>query len=332
MTATRISRAWPARSSRAAAAWPVASRSPYWRAYQPSQSPERAARHHASFARYQSTVAARPSSNEVRRPPAERRQLRRRPSRSAGRGPGRSSTCGRATTACRAGRGAAHDLAVGPLGRARRRCRSRRSRRGAARSRSPPAWSDDVQPVAALQPVAVQRQRLVVDRVGDEQRDELLGVVVRPVRVRAAGDDRVDAVGRRRSSGRAARRPPWPPRTASAARAASSSRGVALVDRAVDLVGRDLEEARRRLGAPARGTASSRTWTPITPVRRNASGSRIERSTCDSAAKLTTASDVGDERPDDRPDRRCRRATKREPGGHARGRRGPARGSPRLPA
>ena len=29
----------------------------------------------------------------------------------------------------------------------------------------------------------------------------------------------------------------------------------------------------------------------MTPVRRNASGSRIERSTCDSAAKLTTASD-----------------------------------------
>ena len=31
-------------------------------------------------------------------------------------------------------------------------------------------------------------------------------------------------------------------------------------------------------------------WTPITPVTRNASGSRMERSTCDSAAKLSTAS------------------------------------------
>ena len=37
----------------------------------------------------------------------------------------------------------------------------------------------------------------------------------------------------------------------------------------------------------------------MTPVRRNASGSRIERSTCDSAAKLTTASALADERLDD---------------------------------
>ena len=44
-----------------------------------------------------------------------------------------------------------------------------------------------VQPVPALQAVAVHRQRLVVDGVGDEQRDELLRVLVRAVRVRAAG-------------------------------------------------------------------------------------------------------------------------------------------------
>ena len=42
-------------------------------------------------------------------------------------------------------------------------------------------------------------------------------------------------------------------------------------------------------GRPRRH-ASSRTWTPITPVVRKASGSRMERSTCDSAAKLRTAS------------------------------------------
>ena len=60
----------------AGAAWPVASRCPYWRAYQPSQSPDRAARHHASFAWYQATVEARPSSKRRRRAPAERRELR----------------------------------------------------------------------------------------------------------------------------------------------------------------------------------------------------------------------------------------------------------------
>ena len=53
----------------------------------------------------------------------------------------------------------------------------------------------DVQPLAPLEAVAVQRQGSVVERVGHEQRDELLGMVVRPVRVRAAGHDRVDAVG-----------------------------------------------------------------------------------------------------------------------------------------
>jgi len=40
-----------------------------------------------------------------------------------------------------------------------------------------------------------RRQRLVVDRVRDEERDELLGVLVRAVRVRAASDDRVDTMG-----------------------------------------------------------------------------------------------------------------------------------------
>jgi hypothetical protein len=52
----------------AEAAWLVAKRWAYCRSYQPSQSPDRAARHHASFVRNQSTVAASPSSNEVRGP------------------------------------------------------------------------------------------------------------------------------------------------------------------------------------------------------------------------------------------------------------------------
>ena len=112
----------------------------YWRAYQPSQSPERAARHHASLARYQSTVAARPSSNAGRGRPAERGELRavhrvapvvagtildlrdERP-RLAEQRRGGASTSSRFVR----------------LGRARRRCRSRRSRRGAGRGRSPAA-------------------------------------------------------------------------------------------------------------------------------------------------------------------------------------------------
>ena len=52
-----------------------------------------------------------------------------------------------------------------------------------------------VQPVARLAPVAVERQRLSVERVRDEERDDLLRVLVRPVGVRAAGDRGVDAVG-----------------------------------------------------------------------------------------------------------------------------------------
>ena len=53
----------------------------------------------------------------------------------------------------------------------------------------------------------------------------------------------------------------------------------------------------------------------MTPVARNASGSRIERSTCDSAAKLTHGVRVVDERPDDRRIGDVA-ADEGEPGGH----------------
>ena len=52
----------------------------------------------------------------------------------------------------------------------------------------------DVQPVTALLAVAIQRQRLIVERVGDEQRNQLLGMLTRAVRVGAAGDHDVHAV------------------------------------------------------------------------------------------------------------------------------------------
>ena len=233
----------------AAAVVPVASRCPYWRAYQPSQSPERAARHHASFARYQSIVAARPSSNVVARLPAEARQLRavhrvapvvarpvldlhdQRP---------------RLAEVVEEER---DDVAVGPfrrpgdvVGLARLAVTQDVVDRGGV--------VGDVQPFATLQAVAVERQRAVVEGVRDEQRDQLLGMVVRPVRVRAAGHDGVDAMGDdvapdEQLAGRLGRRVrrAWRERRVLA--------GVALVDRAVDLVGRDLQEAR-----PARGRAA----------------------------------------------------------------------------
>ncbi len=48
----------------------------------------------------------------------------------------------------------------------------------------------DVEVVANRTAVTVDRQGPIVDRVGDEERDDLLGVLIRTVGVRAAGDDR----------------------------------------------------------------------------------------------------------------------------------------------
>ena len=109
----------------------------------------------------------------------------------------------------------------------------------------------DVQPVAPLQPVPVQRQRPIVDGVRDEQRDELLRVVVRAVRVRAPGDDRVQAVGHdvapdQQLAGRLGRR------VGRARRERIAFAGFAGVHRAVDLVGGDLQEARLTGRRPAR--------------------------------------------------------------------------------
>ena len=52
-----------------------------------------------------------------------------------------------------------------------------------------------VDPVAHLQAVAVDRQRVAVERVEDHQRDQLLRVLVRAVVVRAAADQRLEPVG-----------------------------------------------------------------------------------------------------------------------------------------
>ncbi len=101
----------------------------------------------------------------------------------------------------------------------------------------------DVDPIAHLPTVAVKRERLVGERVGDEERDQLLGKLVGPVVVRAARDEGGEAVrmvGRAHEeiSGRLARR----------VGAVRRERGL-LAERAgrtetaVDLVGRDLHES-----------------------------------------------------------------------------------------
>ena len=90
--------------------------------------------------------------------------------------------------------------------------------------------------------------------------------------------------------------------------------GVALVHGAVDLVGRDLQEARPR--RPPSRHASSRTWTPMTPGREERL--RIEDGAVDVrlGGEVDDRVRVGDERPDRRPDRRCRRGRSASRAGH----------------
>src|SRR5258705_478955 len=54
---------------------------------------------------------------------------------------------------------------------------------------------EHVEPVAHVLAVAVERQRLVLERVGDEERDDLLRVLVGPEVVAAAGDEHREVVG-----------------------------------------------------------------------------------------------------------------------------------------
>ena len=142
-----------------------------------------------------------------------------------------------------------------------------------------------VDPVAHLLPVAVDGQRVAVQGVEHHQRDQLLRVLVGPVVVRAAADQRLEPVGvvvggDEQVGARLGRR---------VGRGGLQRRLLgerALLDRAVDLVGGDLDVAH----AVRARAASSSTNVPIACVVMNASGSEIERSTCVSAAKLTIAS------------------------------------------
>ena len=100
-----------------------------------------------------------------------------------------------------------------------------------------------VQPVASLQAIAVHRQRLVVERIRDEQRDQLLRMLVRAVGVGTAGRDRVQAVGDDVTADQQ-----LPGGLGGGIRRAWRQRRVlgrvADIDGAVDLVRRDLQVAR----------------------------------------------------------------------------------------
>ena len=99
----------------------------------------------------------------------------------------------------------------------------------------------DEEPVAHVASVSVERQRLIIDRVGDEERDELLGVLVGAVVVRRARHDDRHSVGSPVGEGQAV--------SSGLGRrvrvAGIQRRGLregSLGDRAVDLVRRDLDE------------------------------------------------------------------------------------------
>ena len=152
----------------------------------------------------------------------------------------------------------------------------------------------DVEPVAHVAAVPVDRQALPLDRVQDHEGDELLGELVGAVVVRAVGEEGRQAVrlvvrahevvgarlrgrvGRVRRVGRRLRE------------------GPGRAERAVDLVGRDVQEAEAAAAASGLSrrksrAASSSSKVPVTFVRTNEAGSSIERSTWVSAAKFTTA-------------------------------------------
>ena len=101
----------------------------------------------------------------------------------------------------------------------------------------------DIEPVAHIRARAIDRQRLAVNGVEDDQRNELLGEVIGAVIVRAVRDQRREAVGARpgrdevigrRLRGRIGR--------ARIIGRLLDERAL-VAERAVDLVGRDMQEA-----------------------------------------------------------------------------------------
>ena len=178
----------------------------------------------------------------------------------------------------------------------------------------------DVKPVANVAPIAIHRQRLAGDRVDDHQRDQLLRKLQRAVVVRAVRRERRQAVrvmiGAHQMVGRRLRRRVgavrririrFRERMIVAARASRrprrSKRGGSGMRRASSCGNAD-QNAR---------TVSSSLNVPTTLVSMNAAGPWIDRSTCVSAAKLTTARGRcwREQLADDARDRRCRRGRRR---------------------
>ena len=108
-----------------------------------------------------------------------------------------------------------------------------------------PAVIADVNPVANLHAVAIDRQGNVGQRIGDEQRDQLLGELVRAVIIGAARDHCVHAVrvigGTDQKIGRGLA---GGVRTIRGQRRGLAERRLLGFERAVDFIGRDLNIAR----------------------------------------------------------------------------------------
>jgi hypothetical protein len=114
-----------------------------------------------------------------------------------------------------------------------------------------PAVVVDVQPVADVHPLAVERERAVLEGVGDEQRDEFLGVLERAVVVARPDDHHRCAVGHVVGVGQAVR----PDLAGRVGRGGIERIGLlekSFVAAAVDLVGRDVEEELDPGGLPDR--------------------------------------------------------------------------------
>ena len=139
----------------------------------------------------------------------------------------------------------------------RRCCRPRRSRPSSISRSTPRQWSSTCSQSRTLQAVAVERQPLVLERVGDEQRDDLLGELVRAVVVRRARDDHRHAVGGPVAVGEAVRAG-LARRVRVARPQLVGLRRLARRHRPVDLVGRDLDEAPQARRLRARPRAARR--------------------------------------------------------------------------
>ena len=154
----------------------------------------------------------------------------------------------------------------------------------------------DVDPVAHVGAVAVNRQRLARQGVQCHQGDQFLRELPGSVVVAGVGDHRRQAVGvvpgadqmvgRRLGRGIRAARVVW---------RGFGERRIAVVEGAEYLIGGDVMEAERGLAGGVEAgvvprAASSRVKVPTTLVRTKSAGPSIERSTWLSAARCMTAS------------------------------------------